>query len=162
VIIATIWYVGTTLSQLCPDWWRRTVIDSIEPYPIATDEGEYSDLLISGLKKANSHRGQAERSMELIVALGNIKLLGSDKGAVLNLSVDQATVFVESERNLDPFKAMAVPHQCFAGNIATFVVKGQTVEQIQAGFDHFAAPVAADVNPIDAIAWPAATGTPTK
>ena len=43
VLIATIWYGGTTLSQLWPDWWRRTVIDSVESYPTATDESEYSD-----------------------------------------------------------------------------------------------------------------------
>jgi hypothetical protein len=30
VLIATIWYLSITLSQLWPDWWRRVIVDSIE------------------------------------------------------------------------------------------------------------------------------------
>lgn len=30
MIMATCWYLVTTIKPLCPDWWRRVVVD-IEP-----------------------------------------------------------------------------------------------------------------------------------
>ena len=31
VVVATVWYLSVTISQLWPNWWRRVVVDTIEP-----------------------------------------------------------------------------------------------------------------------------------
>ena len=35
MIMATWWYLVTTIKPLCPDWWRRVVVDE-EPEPYRT------------------------------------------------------------------------------------------------------------------------------
>lgn len=32
-LIATGWYLATTIRPLCPDWWRRVVVaDEVSPF----------------------------------------------------------------------------------------------------------------------------------
>ena len=31
VVISTLWYLSLTISQLWPDWWRKVIVDTIEP-----------------------------------------------------------------------------------------------------------------------------------
>ena len=33
ILIATAWYLATTVRPLCPDWWRRVIVDETPPFP---------------------------------------------------------------------------------------------------------------------------------
>lgn len=38
VLISTGWYATTTISQLCPKWWQRVVVDSVDPHSTLTSK----------------------------------------------------------------------------------------------------------------------------
>jgi len=31
ILLATGWYLATTVRPLCPDWWRKVVVDEVSP-----------------------------------------------------------------------------------------------------------------------------------
>lgn len=32
ILVATGWYLATTVSPMCPDWWRRVIVDEAPPF----------------------------------------------------------------------------------------------------------------------------------
>jgi len=83
-----------------------------------------------------------------LLLLSRFKLLGGDYIASDGFLPDQTLALIKGKCNLNAFKTKLVAHQCFTSDVSPLIEGIQTMLQVKASLNGFAAAMATHVNPM--------------